>query len=162
MLHPKVRQVLELLDPRFEQDGMLRYQALEEALEDAVQRGDERAESDLSLEMGVRLVSIATMAQATAQNGQAGGPFPNEADALEPAIDLLNRSLERAISLGDDKHEKGLRLPRRPWAIGGPIGESPRVWLPVPHLRHKTHSPVRPERPLPLGFRGFRPRSPVG
>ena len=73
MLHSKVRQVLELLDPRVEQDGKLRYRALEEALAAAVQLGDERSEADLSLEMGIRLVSISTMAQATTQHGQAGG-----------------------------------------------------------------------------------------
>ena len=76
MLHPKVRQLLEFLDPRFEQDGRLSYQALEKALEDTVTRGDERTEAKLSLEMGVRLASISTMAQAAAEQGQSGVSFP--------------------------------------------------------------------------------------
>ena len=105
-LNPKVRQVLELLDAHYQQDDLPPYQDLEEALCEAGRSGNRLVEADLSWQMGTRLLSLSKVSRINAEKGQDTGMMPNEADALEPAINLFSHSLDMALSIQDKKHEK--------------------------------------------------------
>ena len=63
-------------------------------------------EAIVSLEMGTRLLSVATASQAFAKIVENGDLMLSPADALEPAIDLSNHSLEIARSIRNEELEK--------------------------------------------------------
>jgi tetratricopeptide (TPR) repeat protein len=93
-MNPNVRQILELLDGQFAQDGGLSYASLETAFEQARRAGNLDREAEMALQMGVRLSAVSTFASTLARRGQELPGMPTAADALEPAIPLLERAVE--------------------------------------------------------------------
>ncbi len=104
-MNPKVRRTLELLDGRFAQDGGVSYAALETSLELARQAGDLDREADMALEMATRLSSVSRFASMLAHRGQELLGMPTAADALEPAVPLLERAVELAATTQNGKRE---------------------------------------------------------
>ncbi len=104
-MNPTVRQTLELLDCQFARDGGLSYATLEKSLEQARQAGDLEGEADLALQMAVRLSSMATFAAMLARRGQELPGMPTAAEALEPAIPLLERAVGLAATTVNGKRE---------------------------------------------------------
>jgi tetratricopeptide (TPR) repeat protein len=104
-MNPKVRQALELLDGQIAQDGGLSYAALETSLDQARQAGDLDREADMALQMAVRLSSVATFVSMLTRRGRELPTMPTAAEALEPAIPLLDRAVELAGAKRNRKRE---------------------------------------------------------
>jgi tetratricopeptide (TPR) repeat protein len=62
-------------------------------------------EADMALQMAVRLSAVSTLASTLARRGQELPGMPTAADALEPAIPLLERAVELYATTRNSKRE---------------------------------------------------------
>jgi tetratricopeptide (TPR) repeat protein len=99
MMMARVKSMLDLLDERVAQDGGKPYPELEKALQAGREGGDAAVVCDAALEMGIRLLAMATLARALAGQPGVGDDLPSPDDVLEPSIELLSQSLEAARTL---------------------------------------------------------------
>ncbi len=108
-VNSKIRQVLNQLDSQLARDGGLSYSVLETSIAQARQAGDLEGEADLTLEMAVRLSAVSTFASMLARRGEKLPEMPTVADALEPAIPLLERAVELAATTRNGRRERYAR-----------------------------------------------------
>jgi hypothetical protein len=145
MLHPKVWQTLQLLNPLFVRNAMPTYDALEEALDDARRRGDAKAIANLCWQMGTRLFAVAQSARFNAQADKSQPELQlDEGDATErrsialshstPWFSFRDRFSDRGVVAVDTFRrttERRETCPRNKRKIRGVAQKIPRIFAPT-------------------------------
>ncbi|MFF9778442.1 hypothetical protein ACF1HJ_32930 [Streptomyces sp. NPDC013978] len=108
MLTKRVRLALKGLDEHFRQEGAVAYRDLEKRLARASRRGDDAAEAELALEMGLRLFAMASVLQSLA--GTSSRMLPSADEVLEPAVTLIRHASEAALRAGDARLARSARV----------------------------------------------------